>query len=66
MALLEPELDAAGVEFARHDAHLGPVAGGGAVLGRDAGGGERATEDCEQRGERRARATSASAARRDV
>ena len=55
LALLEAELDAAAVEFARHDAHRRAVAvaGGVVFLGGGGGGHDGAAQDGEQGDDRR-------------
>ena len=47
LALLEAELDATAVEFARHDAHGRAVAAGGVLLGGGSGGDDGAAQDGE-------------------
>ena len=54
LALLEAELDAAAVEFARHDAHGRAVAAGVVFLGGGGGGHDGAAQDGEQGDDRRA------------
>ena len=58
LALLEAELDAAVVEFARHDPH-GRAVAGGVLLGGGSGGDDGAADDGEQGDDRSAGAAPA-------